>query len=65
MKKRVDTLISVLLVAIVAWFLLSWGEVLRHQANSQLNYSQYNLFIALSELAKQLKVKALVYTPLS
>lgn len=52
MKKVLDKFTSLILLAIVVWFLLSWIEVLRYHANPSLEYSQYNLFTILCELAK-------------
>ena len=52
MKKVFDKLTSLILIAIIAWFLLSWTEVLRHQANPKLEYSQYNVFSIMCVLAK-------------
>ena len=52
MKKVFDKLTSLILLAVVAWLLLSWIEVLRYHANPGLEYSQYNLFTILCELAR-------------
>ena len=52
MKKVLDKFTSLILLAVVVWFLFSWIEVLRYHANPSLEYSQYNLFTIFCELAR-------------
>ena len=44
MKKVIETLVALACVAVFGWFILSYAEVMAKHENTNVSYSEYNVF---------------------
>ena len=44
MKKVIETLVTLACVAVFGWFILSYAEVMAKHENTNVSYSEYNVF---------------------
>ena len=44
MKKVIETLVTLACVAVFSWFILSYAEVMAKHENTNVSYSEYNVF---------------------
>ena len=44
MKKKFETLVTLACVAVFGWFTLSYAEVMAKHENTNVSYSEYNVF---------------------
>ena len=44
MKKKLETLVTLACVAVFGWFTLSYAEVMAKHENTNVSYSEYNVF---------------------
>ena len=44
MKKVIETLVTLACVAVFGWFTLSYAEVMVKHENTNVSYSEYNVF---------------------
>ena len=44
MKKVIETLVTLACVAVFGWFIQSYAEVMAKHENTNVSYSEYNVF---------------------
>ena len=44
MKKKIEALVTLACVAVFGWFTLSYAEVMEKHENTNVSYSEYNVF---------------------
>lgn len=44
MKKKIETLVTLACIAVFGWFTLSYTEVMVKHENTNVSYSEYNVF---------------------
>ncbi len=44
MKKKIETLVALACIAVFGWFTLSYAEVMAKHENTNVSYSEYNVF---------------------
>ena len=44
MKKKIETLVTLACIAVFSWFTLSYAEVMEKHENTNVSYSEYNVF---------------------
>lgn len=44
MKKVIETIVTLACVAVFGWFTLSYAEVMAKHENTNVSYSEYNVF---------------------
>jgi len=50
MKKNIiGKSLVVLSVMLIAWFMLSWAEIVAHNLDEHPTYNKYNLFVLMTE----------------
>ena len=49
MKKVIETLVTLACVAVFGWFILSYAEVMAKHENTNVSYSEYNVFSLMAD----------------
>lgn len=44
MKKKIEILVTLACIAVFGWFTLSYAEVMAKHENTNVSYSEYNVF---------------------